>query len=133
ALFGDQGPAVVADLARHLGLAEPVLPWHTGRVRIANLGAALATVCGVLGKIGKDIALLMQAEVGEAAEPAAPGRGASSAMAHKRNPVLALTAEVAARRAPGLVATLFAGMVQEHERALGGWQVEWPVLRDLCG
>src|SRR5207248_2473788 len=108
-----------------------VMPWHTARVRIAHLGAALAATCGVLGKIGADIALLMQAEVGEAAEPAAPGRGESSAMPHKRNPVLALTAEIAARRAPGLTSTLFASIVQEHERALGGWQAEWPVLQDL--
>ena len=87
---------------------------------------------GTLGKIARDISLSMQTEVGELAEPAAAGKGGSSTMPHKRNPVGCAAVLTAAMRAPNLVATVFAGMVQEHERALGGWQAEWEALPDLA-
>jgi 3-carboxy-cis,cis-muconate cycloisomerase len=98
---------------------------------MAGLACALAIVAGALGKIARDIALLMQAEVGEAAEPQDEGRGGSSAMAHKHNPVACQVALSAALRAPGLAATLLAALPQELERGLGGWQAEAPVLAEL--
>jgi 3-carboxy-cis,cis-muconate cycloisomerase len=99
-----------------------------------RLAAAVAGAAGVAGKIGTDIALMMQSEISEVSEPAAAGRGGSSAMAHKRNPTLAIAARAAAARVPGYVATLLAAQEQEHERAAGGWQAEaatWPALM-LC-
>jgi len=130
AALGSSGPAVAAALARELSLAVPELPWHTHRDRVADVGAALALTCGALGKIGRDITLLAQTEVGEVSE-SADGAGGSSSMPHKQNPVRAVTAIAAATRAPGLSATLFAAMPQEHERAAGGWQAEWQTLEDL--
>jgi 3-carboxy-cis,cis-muconate cycloisomerase len=125
------GLAVAAGLAAELGLALPAVPWHTHRDRIAELGATLALLVGTLGKIARDVSLLMQSEVGEAAEPSAPGRGGSSSMPQKRNPVSCAVVLGAAVRAPGLAATLLSAMVQEHERGLGGWHAEWPVLPEL--
>lgn len=128
------GPAVAAAWAAQLGLAVAEVPWHTQRDRMADLACALGLACGVLGKIAGDVALLSQTEVGEVREPAAPGRGGSSSMPHKRNPVASAVALAAAVRAPGLVASMLTAMGQEHERALGGWQAEWdtlPALLDL--
>jgi 3-carboxy-cis,cis-muconate cycloisomerase len=126
-----RGPAVAQALAAELRLALPVLPWHTQRDRIAEMGAALALLVGTLGKIARDVSLLMQTDVGEAFEPAAPGKGGSSSMPHKRNPVSSAVVLAAAVRAPGLAATLLAAMVQEHERGLGGWHAEWTALPEL--
>jgi len=120
-------PQIAARVAGELSLAEPVLPWATERSRIAALAGALGALCGVLCKIARDVVLLCQDEVGELRS----GRGGSSAMAHKRNPVAAVSLLACARRAPGLVATLLACMEQEHERAAGGWQAEWGTLSDL--
>ena len=106
ASLGDAGPAVVALLADELGLAEPVLPWHTNRHRIIELAAALAGACAVLGKIARDVTLLAQTEVAEAHEGAGTGRGGSSAMPHKQNPVASIVILGCARQAPGLLATL---------------------------
>lgn len=128
----DAAPKVSAALARELALAQPALPWHTQRDRIAEAAAFFGMLIGTLGKIARDISLQMQTEVGELAEPAAAGKGGSSTMPHKRNPVGCAAVLTAAARAPGLVATVFAGMVQEHERALGGWQAEWDALPDLA-
>lgn len=128
---GGQGLAVAAALARELDLTLPDTPWHSQRDRIADLGAALGLLTGALGKIARDVAHLMSSEVAEAFEPAAAGKGGSSAMPHKRNPVGTTIALSAAARAPGLVATLFAAMVQEQERGVGGWHAEWPVVADL--
>jgi 3-carboxy-cis,cis-muconate cycloisomerase len=122
--LGDDGPAVVAAFARRLGLAAPVLPWHTDRTGPASLAAALGVAAGACGKVGLDVVLLVQTEVGEAHE-AGEGRGGSSTMPHKHNPVAAVAAIAAARRAPGLVATMLACMGHEHERAAGSWQAEW--------
>ena len=131
AALGERGLAVAASLAGELELGLPDLPWHTARDRFAELGAMLGLITGTLGKIARDLSLLMQTEIGEAFEPAGAGRGGSSTMPHKRNPVTAAAVLAAATRAPGLVATLMAAMVQEHERGLGGWHAEWVVLPEL--
>ena len=130
AALGDAGPAVLGRFARELGLDEPVVPWHTDRTRIAELAGALGEACGAVAKVAGDIVLLAQTEVGEVRE-GVEGRGGSSTMAHKRNPVAAISARAAARQAPGLVATLLASMEHEHERAAGAWHAEWPALRSL--
>ena len=131
ASLGAQGLAVTERLAARLGLPAPDIPWHAHRDRFAQLASTLGIAAGTCGKIGRDIALLAQTEVGEVSEAAAPGRGGSSTMPQKQNPVAAANALAAAGRAPGLVATLLGAMVQEHERGLGGWQVEWDTLPDL--
>ncbi|WP_185049734.1 3-carboxy-cis,cis-muconate cycloisomerase [Thermocatellispora tengchongensis] len=129
--LGGRGHEVIPRLAAELDLEEPVLPWHTDRTPVAELACALGMTCGTLAKIATDVKLLAQTEVAEAAEPAAPGRGASSAMPHKRNPVGAMSALACAQRVPGLVASVLDGMAQEHERAAGPWQAEWETLGDL--
>ncbi len=131
ASLGDKGSQVATLLARDLGLGLPASPWHAQRDRIVELAAWAGLLTGNLGKMARDIALLMQSEVGEVFEPAAPGKGGSSAMPQKRNPVACAAVLAAATRAPGLVASLFAAMPQEHERGLGGWQAEWQVLPEL--
>jgi 3-carboxy-cis,cis-muconate cycloisomerase len=131
ASLGDDGPAVAARLASRLGLAEPVVPWHTGRQRLAEVAAALGQAAGTAAKIAMDVALLMQTEVGEAFEPAAAGRGGSSTLPHKRNPVGAAAVSAAARRVHALLPVIYGGMIQEHERAVGGWQAEWQTLTEL--
>lgn len=131
AALGGKGLAVAERLAAELDLPLPEAPWHTHRDRIAECAAALAILAGSCGKVARDVALLMQTDVGEAFEPAGAGRGGSSTMPHKRNPVAASAALAAAAMAPNLAATILAGLVQEHERALGGWQAEWPTLPAL--
>lgn len=108
-----------------------LIPWHAQRHRIVRLAAELGILAGSLGKIAQDVALMAQTEIGELAEPEAAGKGGSSAMPHKRNPVLCTLVLAAARRAPGLVSTMLAAMPQEHERAMGGWHAEWPTLTEL--
>ena len=130
--FGESGAKVSAALADALGLTKSIVPWHSARDRFARLGAELAILAGAAGKIGRDVALLMQPEVGEAAEAAAPGRGGSSSMPHKRNPALSMLALEAAQRAPGLAATLLGQLTPEHERGLGQWQSQWFTLRELA-
>lgn len=122
------GPEIARHLADHLGLADPVLPWHTDRTRVAELAGALGTAAGVVGKVARDLTLLAQNEVAEVAEGTP---GGSSIMAHKRNPVAAVSAYASAAQAPGLVATLLTAMAQEHERAAGAWHAEWRPLREL--
>ena len=126
-----QGAAVRQRMAKELGLGDPGATWHTQRDEWVALGCELGLVTGSLGKIAVDIALLGQYEVGEVAEPSEPGRGGSSAMPHKRNPVASMVAIAAAHRAPQRVAALLGAMPQQHERALGAWQAElaeWPQL-----
>jgi 3-carboxy-cis,cis-muconate cycloisomerase len=130
---GARGPGVGAHVAAELGLAEPVLPWHTIRVRPANLAVALGILAGVLGKVARDVTLLGQQEIGELAEGGDPSRGASSVMAHKHNPVGAVSVLACAKRVPGLVATMLSCMEQEHERAAGAWQAEWGTHTQLLG
>jgi 3-carboxy-cis,cis-muconate cycloisomerase len=131
AALGTDGPAVAEALAARLGLGVPAMPWHGHRDRLAAVACAMGLVCGTAGKIARDVALLGQTEVGEAFEAPAEGRGGSSTMPHKRNPVHASVALAAAARAPGLVATMLTAMPQEHERGLGGWQAEWETLPEL--
>jgi hypothetical protein len=129
--LGAAAPQVVAFLAAELDLRAPEAVWHTQRDEWLALGCELGLLAGSLGKMAKDIALMGQYEVGELAEPSAPGRGGSSAMPHKRNPVACMVALAASARAPQRVAALLAAMPQEHERALGNWQAElaeWPGL-----
>jgi 3-carboxy-cis,cis-muconate cycloisomerase len=128
--FGDRGLAVLAGFAAELGLAEPTVPWHAVRARPAALAGALGAAAGVLGKVARDVALLAQNEVAEVRE-GGEGRGGSSAMPHKRNPVAAVAVAACAARVPGLVATMLAAMPQEHERAAGGWHAEWEPQREL--
>jgi 3-carboxy-cis,cis-muconate cycloisomerase len=122
---------VMERLAEALGLGVPTLPWHARRDGVAGLAAALAILTGGVGKIARDVSLLAQGEVAEAFEPRIAGRGGSSAMAHKRNPTGCQLALSAALRAPGLAAGVLAGLAQEHERGLGGWQAEGPALATL--
>ena len=128
---GDRDPAVAARVAAELGLADPVMPWHTQRTRPAALAAALGALAGVLAKVARDVTLLAQDEVGEVREVGRAGRGGSSAMPHKRNPVAAVSVLACAQRIPGLVATMLGAMAQEHERAAGAWQAEWGTLSEL--
>ena len=129
--LGDAGPRVAARLGERLGLPAGSGPWHVQRDDWVALAAEVAILCGSLGKIGRDLALLAQAEVGEMSEPSGAGRGGSSAMPQKKNPVAALTAIAAATRAPHHAALLLATMPAAHERGLGDWQAEtaeWPAL-----
>jgi len=127
AALGADGLAVIERFAAELDLPEPVLPWHTDRTRIAELGSALATGAGVCAKIGLDVALLEQIEVGELREAAA---GGSTTMPQKRNPVGSALAFACARRAAAAASMLTAGLVAEHERPVGAWHAEWGALSD---
>lgn len=131
AALGDKGLAVSAALARELELPLPEAPWHTHRDRIAEAASVFAIIAGSCGKIARDVSLMMQTDVGEAFEPAGAGRGGSSTMPHKRNPVAAASALGAATMAPNLAATIFAAQVQDHERSAGPWHAEWPTLPAL--
>jgi 3-carboxy-cis,cis-muconate cycloisomerase len=126
AALGDRGPAIADAVARELGLPGADAPWHTSRDRLATLVSSCAITSGVLGKIARDISLLMQFEVDEAREAG----GGSSTMPHKRNPSGCARVLAAAARLPGLAATMIAGLVQEHERSVGAWQAEWPVIAE---
>jgi 3-carboxy-cis,cis-muconate cycloisomerase len=130
ASLGPSGLDVLREFARELGLAEPVVPWHTARFRVADLGGALSLVAGTAHKVALDVILLSQTEVGEVSEPSGYGRGGSSTLPHKRNPVLSVTAAACARRVYPLAATLAGAMAQEHERAAGAWHAEWEALSD---
>jgi 3-carboxy-cis,cis-muconate cycloisomerase len=130
AASGGAGVAVRAALAEELQLTSTAVPWFTVRLPIADLAGALGTAAGVVATVAVDVVLLAQTEVAEVAE-VGEGRGGSSAMPHKRNPVAAISARACARRAPGLVATLLSAMEQEHERAAGAWHSEWPTLTEL--
>jgi 3-carboxy-cis,cis-muconate cycloisomerase len=128
---GTRAPQVGARVAAELGLAEPKLHWGAIRVRPAELACALGVLAGVFAKIARDVTLFAQSEVAELREGGGPGRGGSSAMAHKRNPVASVAVLACTTRVPGLVATMLAAMPQEHERAAGGWQAEWGTLSEL--
>lgn len=131
----NQGSAVVAAYATHLNLSIPVCTWHGERDRIIEIASHLALIVGNLGKMARDWSLLMQTEIAEVFEPSAPGRGGSSTMPHKRNPVAAASILAAANRVPVLMSSLYQSMVQEHERSLGAWHAEWlslPEIFKLC-
>ena len=131
ASLGDKGIQVVDLLADELGLPAPDLPWHSERDRIAEIAGTLGVVAGAMAKIASDVALLAQTEVGEASEGTMPGKGGSSAMPQKHNPVDAAFAIASARLAIGEVSVILSAMTQEHERAVGGWQAEWMALPNL--
>ncbi len=131
AALGEHGAEVAATYARLVGLPEPVVPWHTARQRTARLSAALAMVAGTAAKVSGDVALLMQAEVSEASEPAGPGRGGSSTLPQKRNPIGAAEVGSAARRAVALLPVFFGGLAAEHERSLSAWPAELHSLTEL--
>lgn len=131
AALGNRGPDVASMLAAELGLGLPDLPWHSHRDRMVEVGTTLGLCVGTVGKIARDLSLHMQTEVAEIFEPAGEGRGGSSTMPHKRNPVSASVMLAAAMRVPGLVSNLLAAMIQEDERGLGGWQAEWETLPDI--
>jgi 3-carboxy-cis,cis-muconate cycloisomerase len=128
AALGDKGILVAERLAQELELPLPEAPWHTHRDRIAEAASVFAIVAGTCGKIARDVQLMMQTDVAEAFEPSGEGRGGSSTMPHKRNPVAAASALAAATMAPNLAATIFAAQVQDHERSAGPWHAEWPTL-----
>jgi len=131
ASLGAAAQAVSIAFADQLDLQLPALPWHTHRDRLVEVATTLGMLTGTLGKMARDISLMMQTEIAEVAEPSGPGRGGSSTMPHKRNPVGCAAVLTASLRVPPLVATMLAGMVQEHERALGGWQAEWETLPQI--
>ena len=131
ASLGDQGIAVMEGLASELGLAAPLAPWHVCRDAFAEATSFLGLVCGSLAKIATDIILLAQTEVGEAAEPYVAGRGASSTMPQKRNPIASEYILAAARTAQALVPAMLGAMAQDHERATGPWQAEALVLPQI--
>jgi 3-carboxy-cis,cis-muconate cycloisomerase len=136
AALGEKGPEVAKFLAEELELGHPphglpLIPWHALRTRVADVGTTLGLLVGSLGKIARDISLQSQSEVAEVFEPAAPGRGGSSTMPHKRNPVASAVILAAAIRVPGLVSTMLTAMVQEQQRGLGGWHAEWETLPEI--
>jgi 3-carboxy-cis,cis-muconate cycloisomerase len=132
ASLGNRGLDVAAALAEELKLSPPDIPWHSQRDRVAEVATTLGLLVGSLGKIARDVTLAMQTEIGEAFEPAAPGRGASSTMPHKRNPVSSAVVLAAAARVPALVSVMLAAMVQEQERGMGNWHAEWETLPEIC-
>jgi len=131
AALGARGLDVATNLAKELQLPLPALPWHSHRDRMAEVATTLGLCCGTLGKLARDISLHTQTEVGEVFEPSADGRGESSTMPHKRNPVTCAVVLSAAVRVPPLVSTMLASMVQEQERGLGGWHAEWETLPEV--
>jgi 3-carboxy-cis,cis-muconate cycloisomerase len=131
AALGGNGPAVAKALAHQLQLELPPAPWHAHRDRVAEVATTLGLCMGTLGKIARDISLHTQTEVGELYEPVGEGRGGSSAMPHKHNPVTCAVVLAAAQRVPALVGTLLSAMPQEEERGLGGWHAEWETLPEL--
>ena len=132
AALGDRGLDVSIAFAKELDLHLPDAPWHTHSDRLGEVASALTILSGTCGKIARDVALLMQTEVGEAFEPAGEGRGGSSTMPHKRNPVAAAAGLACAAIAPQLCATILSAQVQEHERAAGAWAAEWPTFPALA-
>ena len=131
--LGSAGPAVLESFAGTLGLAAPSIAWHTRRAGMAEAGAWLARLAGALGKMAGDVAFLCSTEVGEVSEPHVPGRGGSSAMPHKRNPVSSTVILAAAQAALGPASALTAAMVAAQERPTGAWHAEWHAIPTLCG
>jgi 3-carboxy-cis,cis-muconate cycloisomerase len=131
AALSGRGPQVAQALAEELQLPLPAMAWHAHRDRLAEIAAALGLCVGTLGKIARDISLHAQTEIAELAEPAGEGRGGSSTMPHKRNPVACAAVLATSLRVPALVSTMLAAMQQEHQRALGGWQAEWETLPEI--
>ncbi|MFI8024986.1 adenylosuccinate lyase family protein, partial [Acinetobacter baumannii] len=131
----DQGSFVVSAFAQQLNLTVPTSTWHGERDRIVEIASVLGMIVGNTGKMARDWSLMMQTEIAELFEPTAKGRGGSSTMPHKRNPVAAASVLAAANRVPALMSSIYQSMVQEHERSLGAWHAEWlavPEIFQLC-
>lgn len=133
AALGDRGLDVAKALGKELEIAVPEISWHSHRDRVAEVAATLGLCTGTLGKIARDISLHSQTEIAELFEPAGEGRGGSSTMPHKRNPVTSAIVLAAATRVPPLVSAMLSAMVQEEERGLGGWHAEWEIMPELIG
>ena len=131
AALGDRGPALAKALAEDLRLALPAAPWHSHRDRFAEVATTLGLCCGTLGKIARDISLHSQTEIAELSEPVTEGRGGSSTMPHKRNPLTCAVVLANSQRVPGLISTMLSCMVQEHQRGLGAWHAEWETLPEI--
>jgi len=131
AALGLRGQMVARILSEELHLALPDTPWHSHRDRLVEVATTLGLCVGTLGKIARDISLHAQTEIGEVFEPSGEGRGGSSTMPHKRNPVTSAVVLSTATRIPGLVSTMLSAMVQEEERGLGGWHAEWETLPEI--
>jgi 3-carboxy-cis,cis-muconate cycloisomerase len=130
ASVAERGLDVQAALMQALGLGQPDIAWHTQRDRIAEVGCFLGLVTGTLAKLATDVKLMMQTEIGEVSEPAAPGRGSSSTMPQKKNPVASVYILACASVVRQHVAALLEAMTSDHERAAGAWQIEWISLPD---
>jgi 3-carboxy-cis,cis-muconate cycloisomerase len=128
--IGHASPEIAATIAADLGLRDPGLAWHGIRLRPARIASALGGLCGIIGKVARDVSLLAQQEIAELGE-GDPARGGSSSIVGKNNPVAAITVLMCTRRVPALISTVFAEMEQEHERGAGNWQVEWSTLNEL--
>jgi 3-carboxy-cis,cis-muconate cycloisomerase len=131
AALREQGSNVASTVAADLNLTLPATPWHAHRDRMAEAASFFGLLAGTLGKIARDISLHTQTEVGELFEPGGEGRGGSSTMPHKRNPVTCAVVLAAATRVPGLVGTILSAMPQEQQRGLGGWHAEWETLPEI--
>jgi 3-carboxy-cis,cis-muconate cycloisomerase len=127
---GDYAERLIAAFAEETGLAKPALPWHALRTPVADTAAALAFTAAALGKIAIDVQNLTRTETGEITEPSAAGRGASSAMPQKRNPVLATLIRISALQVPVLATGVTQCMLAEDERSAGAWHAEWQLLRE---
>src|SRR6266403_1347080 len=132
AALGGRGPQVAKFLAEELTLPLPRIPWHAQRERISETAATLGLLSGTMAKIARDLSLYMQTEVGELSEPPSPGRGGSSTMPHKQNPVAAAAILAATMRVPALVSTVLSAMSGEYQRSLGAWQSEWEVIPEIA-
>ena len=131
AALGDNGTKVRAAIAEKLELKEAPITWHAERGRVFDIATALAALSGACAKIATDMLLMMQSEVAEAFEPAAPGKGGSSTLPHKRNPVGSIAIRANHFRIAGMMATMTVALEQEHERAAGAWAAEWETMREL--
>jgi 3-carboxy-cis,cis-muconate cycloisomerase len=131
AALGDRGPLVSKYLAERLALPLPRLPWHGQRERIGEAAAAFGLLSGTLAKVARDLSLYMQTEVAELDEPPWAGRGGSSTMPHKQNPVAAAAILASTTRVPALVGTVLAGLSGEFQRSVGPWQSEWEVVPEI--
>jgi 3-carboxy-cis,cis-muconate cycloisomerase len=131
AALGERGPQVASYLAEELALPLPRIPWHAQRERIAETAATFGVLSGTLAKIARDLSLYMQTEVAELSEPPSAGRGGSSTMPHKQNPVASAAIIASTSRVPALVSTVLSGISGEYQRSLGAWQSEWEVVPEI--
>ena len=131
AALGDRGTQIATFLSEELALPLPRIPWHAQRERIAEIAATFGVLSGTLAKIARDLSLYMQTEVGELSEPPSTGRGGSSTMPHKQNPVASAAILASTSRVPALVSTVLSGIAGEYQRSLGAWQSEWEVIPEI--